>query len=86
MRSASSHWALADGPSPEARMRAREARKAITDATRLLRTGHAATVRVTAISPDGSVLASGSDDGTVRLFDPRTGRELARLDLAAEGR
>lgn len=78
--------AAADGPSPEVRMRAREARKAITDATRVLRTGHGATVCATAISPDGSVLATGSDDGTIRLFDPRTAREVARLDPAADGR
>ncbi len=36
-----------------------------------------------AFSPDGTILATGADDGTVRLWELRTGRERAKLEVAA---
>ncbi len=37
------------------------------------------TVWSVAFSPDGMVVAAGSDDGIIRLWDPATGKELATL-------
>jgi WD40 repeat protein len=71
--------AMAGGPSAEVRMRAREARKAILEEPLRTLKGHTARVGPMAFSPDGKVLATGADDGTVRLWDPLTGKELARL-------
>lgn len=43
--------------------------------------GHSAPVRSLAISRDGSRLLSGSEDGTVRLWDTAAGKEVLRLAI-----
>lgn len=75
-----------NGASPEVRMRAREARKAILEEPLRTMKGHKAEVRSMAFPPRNQVLASGADDGTVRLWDPLTGRELACLSIAPNGK
>ena len=46
--------------------------------------GHRDLVRGLAFSPSGKQLATASFDGTVRIWDVRDGRELRRIDEAAE--
>ncbi|MFE7077366.1 WD40 repeat domain-containing protein, partial [Streptomyces sp. NPDC057620] len=42
-------------------------------------TGHTDSVSSVAFSPDGQLLATGSDDGTVRLWDPASGETVHTL-------
>jgi WD40 repeat protein len=42
--------------------------------------GHTKTVRSVAFSPDGRLLASGSDDGTVKLWEVATGSLVRTLE------
>ena len=44
-----------------------------------LLTGHTAGVTGVSFSPDGSTLASGSEDNTIRLWDTNTGKHRATL-------
>ena len=44
-------------------------------------TGHTSPVRTVAYSPDGEILASGSDDNTLRLWDAVTGKHFSILKL-----
>lgn len=43
--------------------------------------GSGGAVRTVAFSPDGKVLASGDDEGIVRILDPATGKEVHRLTM-----
>ena len=46
---------------------------------RVTLTGHRAYVRAVAVAPDGTWLATASDDGTARIWDVGTGQQRAAL-------
>jgi WD40 repeat protein len=71
--------ASADGPSAEVRMRARVARETLLNTPKFRLAGHTDEIRPMVFSPDGKVFATGGADGLVILWDPATGKELARL-------
>jgi WD40 repeat protein len=52
---------------------------ATTGHTVRLREGHAGEIRALAFSPDGQLVASGSEDHTVKLWETFTGREVRTL-------
>lgn len=46
--------------------------------------GHTKRVRAVDVSPDGKIIATGSMDGTVRIWDAETGTELRKFEFATK--
>ncbi|WP_166481845.1 WD40 repeat domain-containing protein [Scytonema sp. UIC 10036] len=73
------HWSLMTGQNPVAPLQQKN--------SQLIRTfvGHTAPVRAVAIAGDGLTLASGGDDGTVKLWNFQTGQLLSSLSSHSTG-
>jgi WD40 repeat protein len=74
--------ALKESHSAEVRIRCREALYEILNTPRAKLRGHVDIVGCVAITRDGKTVATGSKDGTVRLWEAETGKELVQLTVA----
>ena len=72
--------AMKEPPSVEVRIRARRLRKELRSPPPLaVLRGHFDEVETVAFSPDGTLLASGGRDGSVKLWEVKTRKEAATL-------
>ena len=53
--------------------------RSLAGAEKYTLSGHSGWVRCCAFSPDGSAVVSGSDDKTLKIWDPSTGTRCKRL-------
>ena len=65
-------------------MRARVARETILNKPKVRLAGHTDEIRPMVFSPDGKLFATGAADGLVILWDPASGKEVARLNAVGE--